>query len=162
MSRPPFRPAALVALLLALAGCAAPGRGTAGGTRPVPPAPDVAREFRGVWVATVANIDWPSRPGLPVAQQQAELVRILDRAHELNLNAIVFQVRPATDALYESKLEPWSSTSPGAWGRRPSRRGTRSPSRCASRTRAAWSSTPGSTRTGRARGGEVAGRRSRT
>src|SRR5438067_4470268 len=44
----------------------------------VPPKP--MREFRGVWVATVANMDWPSKPGLPVAQQQAELIDILDRA----------------------------------------------------------------------------------
>jgi uncharacterized lipoprotein YddW (UPF0748 family) len=79
----------------------------------------VPREFRGVWVATVANIDWPSRPGLPVAQQQAELVRVLDRAHELNLNAIVFQVRPATDALYDSKLEPWSEYLTGRMGQAP-------------------------------------------
>jgi uncharacterized lipoprotein YddW (UPF0748 family) len=44
-----------------------------------PPPPEVQREFRGVWVATVANIDWPSRPGLATAEQQRELVAILDR-----------------------------------------------------------------------------------
>jgi len=44
----------------------------------VPPAP--IREFRAAWIATVANIDWPSKPGLPVAQQQAELISLLDRA----------------------------------------------------------------------------------
>src|SRR6185437_1497528 len=43
----------------------------------VPPSP--AREFRGAWIATVANIDWPSKPGLPVAQQKAELISLLDR-----------------------------------------------------------------------------------
>ena len=62
-------------------------------------APPVAREFRGVWVASVANMDWPSRPGLPVAQQKAELIAILDRAAALNLNAVVLQVRPSADAL---------------------------------------------------------------
>ena len=71
--------------------------------------PPVMREFRGVWVATVGNIDWPSKPGLPVETQKAELLAILDRADALNFNAIVLQVRPAADALYASKLEPWSA-----------------------------------------------------
>src|SRR5579862_2119753 len=60
--------------------------------------PEPAREFRGVWVATVANTDWPSKPGLPVAQQQSELVAIMNRAAQLHLNAVIFQVRPACDA----------------------------------------------------------------
>ncbi len=81
-----------------------------------PPAP---REFRAAWVATVANIDWPSKPGLPVAQQRAEMRAILDRARALQLNAIVFQVRPAADALYRSTLEPWSEYLTGAQGRAP-------------------------------------------
>ena len=82
-------------------------------------APPVAREFRGVWVASVANMDWPSRPGLPVAQQKAELIAILDRAAALNLNAVVLQVRPSADALYASKKEPWSAFLTGAMGRAP-------------------------------------------
>lgn len=81
-----------------------------------PPAP---REFRGAWVATVANIDWPSRPGLPAAQQQAEMHAILDRACEIGLNALVLQVRPAADALYASALEPWSEFLSGAQGQPP-------------------------------------------
>ncbi len=83
----------------------------------VPPPPP--REFRGVWVATVANIDWPSKPGLTTAQQQAELRAIFDRAAELKLNAVIFQVRPGCDALYESKLEPWSEYLTGQMGRAP-------------------------------------------
>src|SRR5258705_1899575 len=71
-----------------------------------PPAP--AREFRAAWVATVANIDWPSRKDLTTAEQKAELLAILDRAQHLKLNAIIFQVRPACDALYASTIEPWS------------------------------------------------------
>src|SRR5688572_13733479 len=59
--------------------------------QPSPP-PEVRREFRGAWVATVANIDWPSKKGLPVAKQKAELIALLDKAVELKLNAIVFQV----------------------------------------------------------------------
>jgi uncharacterized lipoprotein YddW (UPF0748 family) len=81
--------------------------------------PPLAREFRGVWVATVANIDWPSKPGLPADKQKAELIAILDRAVELKFNAIVFQVRPMADALYESKLEPWSEYLTGAIGQSP-------------------------------------------
>lgn len=79
----------------------------------------VPREFRAAWVATVANIDWPSKPGLSTAEQQGELVAILDRARELNLNAIVMQVRPMADALYASPLEPWSSFLCGEMGRAP-------------------------------------------
>lgn len=86
-------------------------------TLPVPP--KIRREFRGVWVASVANIDWPSKRTLSTAEQQAELLAILDRASELKLNAVIFQVRPAADALYESSIEPWSEYLTGAQGRRP-------------------------------------------
>ena len=87
----------------------------------VPPdaAPDAPRapdEFRAAWVATVANIDWPSRPGLPAAQQRAEALAILDRAVAIGLNAIVLQVRPAADAIYPSALEPWSEHLTGTQG----------------------------------------------
>jgi len=81
--------------------------------------PGVAREFRGLWIATVANIDWPSRPGLPVAQQKAELIALLDRAVQLRLNAVIFQVRPAGDAFYASAYEPWSEYLTGVQGRAP-------------------------------------------
>ncbi len=74
------------------------------------------REFRGAWVATVYNLDWPSRPGLPAATQKAQLRAILDRAAELHLNAILLQVRPASDALYASKKEPWSEFLTGKAG----------------------------------------------
>jgi uncharacterized lipoprotein YddW (UPF0748 family) len=81
-----------------------------------PPAP---REFRAAWITTVANIDWPSKPGLPVAQQQAEMVSLLDRAAQLHFNAVFFQVRTVGDALYASPLEPWSEYLTGAQGRAP-------------------------------------------
>ena len=83
----------------------------------VPPAP--AREFRGAWLATVGNIDWPSKPGLPVAQQKAELISLLDRAAQLKFNAVLFQVRPVSDALYASPFEPWSEYLTGIQGRAP-------------------------------------------
>jgi len=82
-------------------------------------APPVMREFRAVWVVSVGNMDWPSRQGLPVAQQKSELITILDRAAALNLNAIVLQVRPSADALYESKKEPWSAFLTGQMGKAP-------------------------------------------
>lgn len=83
----------------------------------LPPTP--AREFRGAWVATVSNIDWPSKPGLPSDQQKAELIAILDQAVKLKLNAVLFQVRPACDALYPSALEPWSEYLTGQMGKAP-------------------------------------------
>jgi uncharacterized lipoprotein YddW (UPF0748 family) len=81
--------------------------------------PALEREFRGVWIATVANIDWPSKPDLSTAQQKAELISLLNRAAELKLNAVVFQVRPACDAMYASQLEPWSEYLTGVMGKAP-------------------------------------------
>ena len=83
----------------------------------VPPSPP--REFRGAWIATVANMDWPSAPGLSVAQQKAELISLLDTAVRLKLNAIIFQVRPACDAFYASPYEPWSEYLTGVQGQAP-------------------------------------------
>lgn len=82
-----------------------------------PPAPQ--REFRGAWVATVANIDWPSRKDLSTTEQKTELIALLDGAARAGLNAVIFQVRPACDALYASKLEPWSEYLTGAMGKAP-------------------------------------------
>ncbi|MFN4773306.1 glycoside hydrolase family 10 protein [Gemmatimonas sp.] len=83
-------------------------------------APPLLREFRGVWVATVGNMDWPSARTLSVAEQQAELRTLFDRAEALRLNAVIFQVRPAADALYRSSIEPWSEFLTGVQGRAPS------------------------------------------
>ena len=94
--------------------------GTAGGGQGGAPGDALApAEFRAAWVATVANIDWPSRPGLPAIQQRAEALAILDRAAAIGLNAIVLQVRPAADAIYPSALEPWSEYLTGAQGQPP-------------------------------------------
>jgi uncharacterized lipoprotein YddW (UPF0748 family) len=81
--------------------------------------PALRREFRGVWVATVTNIDWPSRRGLASGMQQAEATALLDQARALNLNAVVLQVRPSCDAFYPSRLEPWSEYLSGQSGRGP-------------------------------------------
>src|SRR5258708_20350724 len=82
--------------------------------------PRVMGERRGGWMATVGNIDWPSRTGLSSDEQQRELIAILDRLVELKMNAAIFQVRPAADALYASRLEPWSEFLSGEMGRAPS------------------------------------------
>jgi len=105
----------IATLLLAVAGAA-----SAATYQPCsidPPLPN--REFRAAWVATVANIDWPSRKDLTTAEQKAELIALLDFAARLGLNAVIFQVRPACDALYPSKIEPWSEYLTGAMGKAP-------------------------------------------
>jgi uncharacterized lipoprotein YddW (UPF0748 family) len=81
--------------------------------------PAVRREFRAAWVATVSNIDWPSRPGLSTWEQQQELLAILNKSVALRLNAVILQIRPGTDALYQSTYEPWSEYLTGRQGRAP-------------------------------------------
>jgi uncharacterized lipoprotein YddW (UPF0748 family) len=77
------------------------------------------REFRAVWVATVANIDWPSAPGLPSDTQKQEVINILDMHKQLGMNAIILQVRPSSDAIYPSLLEPWTRYLSGIPGKMP-------------------------------------------
>ncbi len=119
------------AVLALLAGCGVvatlPGDAAPAATAPppapalppneMPPAPP--REFRGAWVATVTNIDWPSKPGLSGAAMRAEAVLLLERARTLGLNAIVLQVRPSADAIYPSTLEPWAEYLSGEQGKPP-------------------------------------------
>ncbi len=77
------------------------------------------REFRGAWIATVLNLDWPSVPGLNSDQQRAELCRLFDQLHGLGINAIILQVRPECDALYSSAFDPWSYYLTGNQGKAP-------------------------------------------
>ncbi|MGW8888514.1 glycoside hydrolase family 10 protein [Streptomyces sp. NPDC055749] len=84
-----------------------PARGFSGGGKP---------EMRGSWVATVANIDWPSRQGLTAGEQQAQLLARLDEAVARNLNTVVFQARPTADAMWPSPFEPWSEFLSGTQG----------------------------------------------
>lgn len=77
------------------------------------------REFRGAWIATYANIDWPNRNQTP-AQQRAALISILDHHKATGINAIFLQVRSQCDALYASPIEPWSADLTGLQGRAPS------------------------------------------
>ncbi len=77
------------------------------------------REFRGVWLTSVWNRDWPSSQKLTTEQQQAEMVKVLDQLQALNVNAVIMQVRPEGDALYASQLEPWSNWLTGTQGKAP-------------------------------------------
>ena len=77
------------------------------------------REFRAAWVATVGNIDWPSKPGMPSIQQQQEFTHRLDQLKDLGCNAVIVQIRPSSDALYASTIEPWSHYLTGRQGEPP-------------------------------------------
>ncbi|MBQ0984266.1 family 10 glycosylhydrolase [Streptomyces sp. F63] len=119
MSRRRFAAVAAGSLSLLVSGDAlgtearwrAEGAGGSGG-RAVP-------ETRGMWVASVSNRDWPSRPGLPAAEQRAELAAVLDLAVRRRLNTVILQVRPTADALWPSRYEPWSEYLTGVQGRDP-------------------------------------------
>lgn len=77
-------------------------------------------EFRGMWIASVLNVDWPSRTGLSVAAQKAELRSWLDLAVKRRLNTVLLQVRPAADRMWISTLgEPWSVYLCGTQGKDP-------------------------------------------
>ena len=76
-------------------------------------------EFRAVWVATVVNIDWPSKKTLSVADQKAEFIKLLDMHQRNGMNAVIVQVRPAGDAMYPSPYEPWSEFLTGTQGLAP-------------------------------------------
>ena len=80
------------------------------------------QETRGVWVSTVANIDVPKMDEVnenSVKKYQEHLDSIIATLVEYNMNTVIFQVRPVNDALYESKLNPWSSVLTGVEGKYP-------------------------------------------
>ncbi len=78
------------------------------------------KDLRGAWVSTVSNIDWPSARTLSSAQQQAELIRILDTLNNTGINTVFLQIRPECDALYQSSIDPWSYWLTNAQGTAPS------------------------------------------
>ncbi|TMU57070.1 glycoside hydrolase family 10 protein [Flagellimonas algicola] len=81
--------------------------------------PTPKTEFRGVWIATVANIDWPKNPNDNTAKKKADFIRILDFYQNLNFNAAIVQIRTAGDAFYPSQLSPWSKYLTGEQGKPP-------------------------------------------
>ena len=76
-------------------------------------------EMRGVWMATLLNIDWPSSSNLTTRQQKQEIITILDHHRSVGINALFLQVRPAADAFYSSSYEPWSKWLSGVQGKEP-------------------------------------------
>lgn len=80
----------------------------------------VDHEFRGVWIATVDNIDWPAKGMVNVEDQKAEFIRQLEMHRANGMNAMIVQVRPSADAFYPSKYEPWSQWLTGVQGKAPS------------------------------------------
>ena len=77
-------------------------------------------EFRAVWIASVANIDWPSSKYLTTEQQKQEFINILDQQRRIGMNAVIVQIRPSADAFYASQYEPWSEYLTGRQGVAPS------------------------------------------
>ncbi|NLY17578.1 MAG: family 10 glycosylhydrolase [Clostridiaceae bacterium] len=88
--------------------------------------PVTTRHLRGLWISTVLNLDWPSAETRDLKDNEAriekskeELIFILDKAVEMNMNAVFFQVSPEGDALYQSELVPWSRYLTGTFGKNP-------------------------------------------
>jgi uncharacterized lipoprotein YddW (UPF0748 family) len=77
------------------------------------------QEFRGAWIATVGNIDYPSSKTLTTAQQQAEFIKLLDQHKLAGINAVMVQIRTNGDAFYPSELAPWSEFLTGRQGKAP-------------------------------------------
>jgi uncharacterized lipoprotein YddW (UPF0748 family) len=76
-------------------------------------------QLRGVWVSTVFNLDLPSKKGLTQEEYKREYIELLDNLQALNINSVIFQVRPKLDAFYESKINPWSEFLTGIQGLSP-------------------------------------------
>ena len=77
-------------------------------------------EFRGVWIATVNNIDWPQSGYISPEKQKADYIRLLELHQRNGMNAMIVQVRPSADAFYPSSYEPWSEWLTGTQGKPPS------------------------------------------
>lgn len=107
-------PAAGLLFLLLLTGCSPAKQASQENDRP-----QAMREFRAAWVASVGNINWPSKPGLSTADQQKEALVLLDFLQQHHFNAVILQVRPQADALYKSDIEPWSYFLTGQQGKAP-------------------------------------------
>ncbi|MGK5742993.1 family 10 glycosylhydrolase [Micromonospora sp. URMC 103] len=116
--------ALLGALVAATPATAAPDAASATATTACTTDPATPkRQFRAMWIASVTNIDWPSKDSWTapdrVAKQKAEYLAWLDLAQKLNHNAVVVQVRPTADAFWPSEIEPWSEYLTGVRGQNP-------------------------------------------
>ena len=90
-----------------------------GSILPIASSAQTKPEFRSVWVATVENIDWPSRGNYNSDSQKVEFIRLLDMHQRNGMNAMIVQIRPVTDAFYPSQYEPWSEYLTGKQGQPP-------------------------------------------
>ncbi|GAB3328679.1 family 10 glycosylhydrolase [Hymenobacter humi] len=104
-------------MLLAWPGLVAPTQAQAADEDEVPLPPK--RELRGMWIATVENIDWPNQRGQSPEVYRRSYLRLLDAGQRAGLNAVFVQIRPASDAFYKSSLEPWSKWLTGVQGQAP-------------------------------------------
>ncbi|MFS0654949.1 family 10 glycosylhydrolase [Bacillus sp. 179-C3.3 HS] len=80
---------------------------------------EASREMRAVWIASVFNLDWPSKKGLSEKEQKQELVQLLDGIQAMNMNAVIMQIKPTADAFYPSRYGPWSEYLTGTQGKDP-------------------------------------------
>ncbi|MGE6632278.1 glycoside hydrolase family 10 protein [Bacillus sp. NPDC077027] len=92
---------------------------SSGLARPVQLNLDGNREMRAVWIASVLNLDWPSKKGRSVKEQKDELIQRLDEVKDMNMNAVVVQIKPTADAFYPSQYGPWSEYLTGIQGKDP-------------------------------------------
>jgi uncharacterized lipoprotein YddW (UPF0748 family) len=76
--------------------------------------------MRAAWLSTVRNIDWPTAPTNSSEKKIEDLIGIIDYLKNANLNTVIMQVRPASDAMYVSNIEPWSYWLTGQQGKAPS------------------------------------------
>lgn len=106
----------LLALLLLLFAVPLQGRAQENSDPSLSASIEEKRQLRAAWIATVLNIDWPSKTGLSKDQQQAEFITLLDRLQAMGINAVIVQVRPTADAFYPSTLNPWSKYLTGTQG----------------------------------------------
>ena len=88
--------------------------------------PVVKRDFRAAWISTTLNLDWPSvetrnieNDTARIQRTKEELINILDKAVEMNINAVFLQVSPEADAFYKSNIVPWSRYLTGTFGKDP-------------------------------------------
>ncbi len=83
------------------------------------PAECAVKDFRGVWVSTVYGLDYPSSPTVSSADLKSQADEILDNCQEMGMTAVILQVRPSADALYESSIYPWSKYLTGSQDKAP-------------------------------------------
>lgn len=114
-------PAIFIAILVLVSACSSTKLNGQVANYQTKPKNDVQKDYelRGVWVSTVLNLDWPSKPGLNSDQQKQEMVVLFDSLSKSGFNAIFFQVRPESDAFYASDFEPWSHYLSGKQGDAP-------------------------------------------